>query len=58
MEYGSNMGITNFAWQLPLNGNFDETQNLHTILQVSNDLLTFHTRSHGRFLHGSKQSPG
>ena len=43
MGYGDSMGITNFAWRLPLNGNFDETQNLHAVLQVSNDLLTFHT---------------
>ena len=44
LTYGGNMSTMNFAWRFPLNGNFDETRNLPTILQVSNDLPTFHKR--------------
>ena len=44
MAYSGNMGTVNFAWQLPLKGDFDETRNLRAILQVNNDLPTFHTR--------------
>ena len=44
MTYAGNMATMEFARRLPWNGDFDETRNLRTILQVSNNLPTFHTR--------------